>query len=118
LEPDVTVPRDNVSPHERKLKKRKTATPAVTAPQRHSDRGSGDDEDAADFYLPTPRVAERYDVSTRTVERWGGKEELNFPAPDLVVHTRKYWRLRTLEAWERSMLPRGDKERRHEAGPA
>jgi hypothetical protein len=51
--------------------------------------------------LPTTRVAKRYDVVPRTVERWAENPALNFPKP-LIVNGRKYWLLEELEAWERN----------------
>ena len=69
--------------------------------RRHGDRGSPDDAAAFDVHLPTSRVADRYGCSVRTVERWGVNERLQFPKPDLVINARKYWRLSTLESWER-----------------
>jgi hypothetical protein len=55
----------------------------------------------ADVHLPTSKVAERYGVVTRTIERWADNPDLNFPEP-MRAHKRKYWRLAELEAWERS----------------
>jgi len=50
--------------------------------------------------LPTKKVAHRYDVTVRTIERWGDDPELDFPKP-IIVNLRKYYRLEELEAWER-----------------
>ena len=39
---------------------------------------------AAEDYLPTPRVARRYDVTTRTIKRWEDDTKLRFastPSP-------------------------------------
>jgi hypothetical protein len=100
----VAVPRENVSPHELKLRQKKTAAPSENAfvPERHGDRDSGDDDDDG-RYLSTARVAQRYDVTTRTIERWeeDEHERLDFPEPDLRINHRKYWKLKTLERWER-----------------
>jgi hypothetical protein len=52
-------------------------------------------------FLSTPGLADRYDVSTRTIERWEEDPKLNFPKPDLIVHSRKYRKIATMEAWER-----------------
>jgi hypothetical protein len=54
-----------------------------------------------DTHLSTPRVAARYNVTTRTIERWEDDEVLEFPAPDLRINHRKYWKVKTLERWER-----------------
>jgi hypothetical protein len=50
--------------------------------------------------LPTVKVAQRYGVVSRTIERWAENPRLNFP-PSLVVNGRKYWTIEALEAWER-----------------
>jgi hypothetical protein len=103
----VTIPRENVSPHELKLRQKKTPVPSEDTsaiPERHGDRGSGDDDDDDDDdgrHLSTSRVAQRYDVTTRTVERWEDDERLDFPEPDLRINKRKYWKLKTLQRWER-----------------
>jgi hypothetical protein len=102
----VTIPRENVSPHELKLRRKKTLAPSEdtsTIPERHGDRDSGDDDDDDGRYLSTARVAQRYDVTTRTIERWeeDERERLDFPEPDLRINNRKYWKLKTLERWER-----------------
>jgi hypothetical protein len=51
--------------------------------------------------LTTARVAERFDVVSRTVERWERDRRLGFPQP-LKIHGRKYWKLSDLEDWERT----------------
>jgi hypothetical protein len=50
--------------------------------------------------LPTVKVAARYGVVPRTIERWQENPALNFPKP-LVVNGRKYWAVEVLERWER-----------------
>ena len=50
--------------------------------------------------LTTARIAQRYDVVTRTVERWERDQRLGFPQP-LKINGRKYWSLDAIEAWER-----------------
>jgi hypothetical protein len=100
----MTIPRGNVSPHELKLRQKKTPVPSEDIPAipgRHGDRGSGDDDDDDGCHLSTSRVAQRYDVTTRTVERWEDDERLDFPEPDLRINQRKYWKLKTLQRWER-----------------
>jgi hypothetical protein len=52
-------------------------------------------------FLSTPGLADRYDVSTRTIERWEDNPKLDFPKPDLVINKRKYRRVSTIESWER-----------------
>ena len=52
-------------------------------------------------YLSTAGLAHRYDVSTRTIERWEKNKEIGLPPPDLVINKRKYRKTKNLEAWER-----------------
>ena len=54
----------------------------------------------ADVRLPTTQVANRYGVSTRSVERWQRDSKLDFPKP-ILINNRKYWPLSSIEAWER-----------------
>ena len=51
--------------------------------------------------LPARRVLERYSVVDRTLDRWLANPKLDFPRP-LIVNSRRYFRMRELEAWERS----------------
>jgi hypothetical protein len=53
--------------------------------------------------LPTGAVAQRYGVSTRSVDRWWKDPELNFPRP-IIVRQRKYWAVIDLEIWERARV--------------
>jgi hypothetical protein len=55
--------------------------------------------------LPTRLVAERYNVSDRTVARWQRDPDLNFPQP-LVVNGRKYFAESELTAWDRANASR------------
>jgi hypothetical protein len=50
-------------------------------------------------HLPATKVAQRYAVTPRTIDRWLDREALNFPKP-LVVNNRRYWPLEVLLAWE------------------
>ncbi len=47
------------------------------------------------------RVAERYDVSVRTLARWDALPELNFPPP-IYIRDRRYRELAKLEGWDRA----------------
>jgi hypothetical protein len=58
-----------------------------------------DDDYSLDRRLPTVAVAQRYDVSVRTVDRWAEDPVLKFPKP-LVINRRRYWILRQLRAWD------------------
>jgi hypothetical protein len=108
-------PRTQTSPYELRLgsghaqatRRGKALVSAFTVPERQGDRGSSDGDDTYDFHLSTPRVAARYGCTVRTVERWALDARLRFPKPDLVVHTRKYWRLSTLQKWERERVTAG-----------
>jgi predicted DNA-binding transcriptional regulator AlpA len=51
--------------------------------------------------LPDPLVADRYQVSSRTIDYWDRKADLGFPRP-IRINNRKYRRLSELEAWERN----------------
>ena len=57
------------------------------------------DLEAQDRRLPTVAVAARYGVVVRTVERWLGQDELNFPRP-VWINRRKYWWLSQLREWD------------------
>ena len=50
--------------------------------------------------LTTNKVAERYSVTTRSIERWEEDPKLCFPRP-LVINKRKYWAVVDLVTWER-----------------
>jgi len=64
------------------------------------DNDPGEFDPATDRRLPTKATAERYGVSTRTIERWRGDAKLNFPQPDS-VNGRNYDRLSELVRWDR-----------------
>ena len=61
------------------------------------------DTRVTDRMLPTRDVCRRYDVSSKTIERWQADPKLNFPSP-LVVNNRKYFSDAQLTAWERSRM--------------
>jgi predicted DNA-binding transcriptional regulator AlpA len=52
-------------------------------------------------------VANRYDISTRTLDRWIRKPHLRFPQPIMVTHdiagrvSARFWRIGDLIDWER-----------------
>jgi hypothetical protein len=52
-------------------------------------------------YLSKAGLAHRYNVTTRTVDRWKENSKLGFPPPDLVINKREYRKVATIEAWER-----------------
>jgi hypothetical protein len=51
--------------------------------------------------LPDRLVAERYDCTVRTLERWDEKPELEFPPP-IYIRRRRFREISKLEAWERA----------------
>jgi hypothetical protein len=52
--------------------------------------------------LPTGAVAQRYQVTPRSVDRWWKNPKLGFPQP-IFINERKYWSLADLEKWERKL---------------
>ena len=50
--------------------------------------------------LPTPKTAQRYGVSTRTIERWRADPKLGFPDP-IEINGRHYDDEDKLQEWER-----------------
>jgi predicted DNA-binding transcriptional regulator AlpA len=54
------------------------------------------------------RVAERYDISVRTLDRWLQKSHLEFPQPVMFMHdvagrvSARFWRLGDLIDWDRA----------------
>jgi hypothetical protein len=75
---------------------------------RNSDSQSID----LDTRLKAGRVAKRYGVTVRTIDRWIQKPNLDFPAPTLVLHDVagrpcvRLWRLGDLIDWERAQAAR------------
>jgi hypothetical protein len=55
-----------------------------------------------DTKLPTRKVAQRYAVTPRSIERWEANEKLAFPKA-IKINNRKYWSVRDLEQWERHL---------------
>ena len=49
--------------------------------------------------IPVPKVAERYGVHVRTIERWIEDPELQFPRP-VYIRRRRYIKADELRAWE------------------
>jgi predicted DNA-binding transcriptional regulator AlpA len=54
------------------------------------------------------RVAARYDISVRTLDRWLQKPHLDFPQPVMLMHdvvgrvSSRFWRIGDLVTWERA----------------
>jgi hypothetical protein len=53
--------------------------------------------------VPDPRVAARYQVTPRTIDRWDRQPGLNFPKA-VRINGRKYRHLHELETWERGRV--------------
>jgi hypothetical protein len=49
--------------------------------------------------LPTRVVAQRYNVSTKSIMRWAADSRLGFPRP-LIINRRKYWSEAELDAFD------------------
>jgi predicted DNA-binding transcriptional regulator AlpA len=60
---------------------------------------------AKDCYLPARKVWERYGVTAMSLHRWLRDKEMDFPQPTYLGRLR-YWRLSSLEAWERQQARR------------
>jgi hypothetical protein len=54
-------------------------------------------------FLTRLQQAKRWNVSKRSVERWGEDPKLNLP-PEIEINGRRYRRLGELEAWERGRV--------------
>ncbi len=61
-----------------------------------------------DQRLKASRVAKRYGVSVRTIDRWLTKRNVDFPAPTLIIEdvlgrpAARLWRLGDLLEWEKA----------------
>ena len=55
-------------------------------------------------FLPKRSVANRYGVTTRTIDRWRTGDSLEFPAPVFAVNDRGFWAEADLLAWEISCI--------------
>jgi hypothetical protein len=58
-------------------------------------------EMAAGGYLPARAVWERYNVTSTSLYRWLGDEEIGFPHP-IYIGRFPYWKITNLLAWEAS----------------
>jgi hypothetical protein len=57
--------------------------------------------DHHEIFLTRLQQAKRWNVTKRSVERWGEDEDLGLP-PEIEIYNRRYRKLSELEAWERS----------------
>jgi hypothetical protein len=60
-----------------------------------------EDDDGKPVLIADRRVAERYDVSVRTLARWDETAGLGFPPP-VYIRDRRYRELAKLDAWDRA----------------
>jgi hypothetical protein len=59
-------------------------------------------------------VAERYKVTSRTLDRWDRQPDLKFPRA-FRINNRKYRRVNELEAWERQRAPLSNSDKNAKA---
>jgi predicted DNA-binding transcriptional regulator AlpA len=57
------------------------------------------------IYVQVGKVAKRYSVCTRTLDRWLKDRRTNFPPP-VAIRGVRYWTLSDLEQWERANAAR------------
>jgi hypothetical protein len=63
--------------------------------------------DQSDHMIQARSVADRYNISVRTLDRWLQRPHLVFPKPAVVTRdvaghvSRRFWRIGDLVAWER-----------------
>ena len=57
-------------------------------------------------WLPDDKVADRYDVTTRTIQRWEKDPELGFPQAVWFGRRRKRRSLEALQAYDRKCAAR------------
>ena len=57
--------------------------------------------------LPDRQVRERYGVCSRTLARWDGNSELDFPKPT-IINGRKYRDEDELTAWDQAQAAKAD----------
>lgn len=75
---------------------RSTETGAIAPSGQRSEHP----ESGQDKFLPKRAVANRYGVTTRTIDRWRFDEKLGFPAPVFSVNDRGFWAEEELLQWE------------------
>jgi hypothetical protein len=55
--------------------------------------------EAREQYVPTRKVAQRYNTTIMSIERWLRNPEMDFPQP-VYFGPRRFWRLSDLVRWE------------------
>jgi predicted DNA-binding transcriptional regulator AlpA len=59
--------------------------------------------DPNELLLSARQVRKRYgDISKMTLWRWVKSDSTKFPKPDVQINGRNYWRVATVDAWDRS----------------
>jgi predicted DNA-binding transcriptional regulator AlpA len=51
--------------------------------------------------IGTTALAARFDVCTRSIDRWLDDPDLGFPQP-IYINRRRFWDLAEIESWERN----------------
>ena len=74
----------------------------ISLPTRQRQR----DEDGERLLTTAAVQARLGDVSKMCLWRWARDPKVEFPEPDLVLNSRKYWRLATIRRWEQSRIGR------------
>jgi hypothetical protein len=59
--------------------------------------------------IPTRQVAERYNVTLRSIDRWSADPELGFPQP-IKINTRNYFDSNELDNFDRARAQARDAE--------
>jgi hypothetical protein len=72
-----------------------------------------DEDNAKPVLISDRRVAERYDVCTRTLARWDETPDLGFPPP-IYIKDRRYRELARLEEWDRANARKAASARQQE----
>jgi predicted DNA-binding transcriptional regulator AlpA len=62
-------------------------------------------------FLTGPQVCARYALSDVGLWRWLKDADLKFPQPAMRVRDRRFWLEDDLVAWEKSMIPRGNRKK-------
>jgi hypothetical protein len=60
-----------------------------------------EDDESRPVLIADRRVADRYDVSVRTLARWDEQPDLGFPPP-IYIRDRRYRELAKLDEWDRA----------------
>jgi hypothetical protein len=78
----------------------------VRAPARRLDLSDPDQ------LLGMRSVANRFDSTPRTIDRWLEDPKIGFPQPDMRIGIRRFWRLGTVIQWEKERMARATAPRK------